>query len=218
LLLQDVFMPRHVIATRERILNAALRRFSSYGFKRTSMDDIAGEAGVSRAALYLQFHNKEEIFQDLSRSLLDSALERSSRALIGDRPLAGKLIAAVEGMSLGFVESVYASPHGSELLDEKNRLCGEQAATAIRKYREILARLFRQGTQGGEIDLGSRGLNAFTAAELYHRATLGLMGPEVTAERYSSNLRLLTEIFVRGLGKRLRDGHSGSHPLVVRAR
>ena len=104
-------MPRQVIATRERILSAALQRFSRYGFKRTSMDDIAGEAGVSRAALYLQFHNKEEIFQSLSQALLDRALEKASLALAGDRSLSEKLITAAEGMSLAFVESVYGSPH-----------------------------------------------------------------------------------------------------------
>ena len=67
-------MGRESIATRERILGAAFVRFARYGFRRTSMEDIAGEAGVSRAALYLQFRNKEEIFKSLAQDLQDRAL------------------------------------------------------------------------------------------------------------------------------------------------
>jgi AcrR family transcriptional regulator len=193
-------MPRQTIATRERILSAAETRFLSYGFKRTSMDDIADEAGVSRAALYLQFRNKEEIFRGLSRALLDGALKEALLALSRQESLAQALITAAEGMNLRFVEIVYASPHGSELLDEKNRLCGNQVAAAVQTYREILAKIFRRAMARAEIDLTSRGLNPASAAELYHRAALGLMGPDVKREAYQKNLRTLTKLLVAGLG------------------
>lgn len=193
-------MPRPTIATRERILSAAETHFSSYGFKRTSMDDIAGEAGVSRAALYLQFRNKEEIFRDLSRVLLDGALKEASLGLSRQESLVQALITAAEGMNLRFVEIVYASPHGSELLDQKNRLCGSQVAAAIQTYRKILATIFRRAMARGEIDLTSNGLNPSSAGELYHRAALGLMGPDVRRETYQKSLRILTKLIVAGLG------------------
>jgi AcrR family transcriptional regulator len=193
-------MSRPTIATRDRILNAAETRFSSYGFKRTSMEDIAGEAGISRAALYLQFRNKEEIFRGLSRALLDGALKEASLGLSNQESLAQALITAAEGMNLGIVEIVYASPHGSELLDQKNRLCGNQVAAAVQTYRKILATIFRRAMARGEIDLTSSGLNPSSAAELYHRAALGLMGPDVKREAYQKNLRTLTKLVVAGLG------------------
>lgn len=164
------------------------------------MDDIADEAGVSRAALYLQFRNKEEIFRGLSQALLDGALKEASLALSRQESLAQALITAAEGMTLRFVEIVYASPHGSELLDEKNRLCGNQVAAAVQTYREILAKIFRRAIARGEIDLTCRELNPSSAAELYHRATLGLMGSDVKREAYQKNLRTLTKLVVAGLG------------------
>src|SRR5581483_9911319 len=77
-------MPRAARATPERILDAALVRFAQYGFRRTSMEDIAAEAGVSRAALYLQFDNKEAIFRALSEALHERALAAAIAALAGD--------------------------------------------------------------------------------------------------------------------------------------
>jgi AcrR family transcriptional regulator len=211
-------MPRRVIATRERILSAAETRFSNYGFKRTSMHDIADEAHISRAALYLQFRNKEEIFRSLSQALLNDALRRASLASQGRKSLAEELTAAAEGMSFRFLRSVYASPHGGELLDEKNRLCGDQAAAAIQRYREILARLFRRASQRAEIDLISPGLNPSAAAELYHRATFGLLGPGVTAEMYQKSLRVLTKLFVAGLGRSTSAGTRRPRAAGVRQR
>ena len=45
------------------VLHAAFNTFVSYGFKRTTMADIADAAGMSRPALYLLFKNKTDIFR-----------------------------------------------------------------------------------------------------------------------------------------------------------
>ena len=87
-------------ATRERILSAAFTLFGRYGFKRTSMEDIASEAGLSRAALYLQFRNKEDIFRDLAAGSARRGLSGAEAALAGDHPLADRLRAAVEAKTL----------------------------------------------------------------------------------------------------------------------
>lgn len=49
-------------ATIAAILNAARKLFSSRGFDATSIDDIAGEAGVAKGAVYHHFDSKEDIF------------------------------------------------------------------------------------------------------------------------------------------------------------
>ena len=66
---------------RESILAGAQVQFSRYGFRRTSMEDIAKETGVSRASLYSYFENKEEIFRDLSIVLHEEALGNAERIL-----------------------------------------------------------------------------------------------------------------------------------------
>lgn len=48
---------------RTRLLEAAAGLLVHWGFDKTSVDDIAREAGVSKGAVYLEFPSKEAIFQ-----------------------------------------------------------------------------------------------------------------------------------------------------------
>ena len=41
---------------------AARSVFLRFGYRRVSMNDLAEAAGISRAALYLAFKNKEDVF------------------------------------------------------------------------------------------------------------------------------------------------------------
>jgi AcrR family transcriptional regulator len=46
---------------RQAILEATDRLIRRYGYKKTTVEDIAGEAGISRGTVYLYFKCKEEI-------------------------------------------------------------------------------------------------------------------------------------------------------------
>jgi AcrR family transcriptional regulator len=48
---------------RKRLLQSAAALFSRWGFDKTSMDDIAREAGISKGAVYLEFPNKDALFK-----------------------------------------------------------------------------------------------------------------------------------------------------------
>lgn len=47
---------------RQQILDAAAHLFLEYGFEKTSMDQVAVAAGVSKQTVYSHFGNKEELF------------------------------------------------------------------------------------------------------------------------------------------------------------
>jgi AcrR family transcriptional regulator len=51
--------------TRRAIVSGALDCFEATGFHGTSVEDIAAAVGISRAALYQYFENKEQLFGDL---------------------------------------------------------------------------------------------------------------------------------------------------------
>ncbi|MGR6924500.1 TetR family transcriptional regulator [[Actinomadura] parvosata] len=57
--------------TFERILEAARALFAARGYRATSMQAIADEVGITKAALYYHFDSKEEILQHLTFPLLD---------------------------------------------------------------------------------------------------------------------------------------------------
>lgn len=48
-----------------RILDAAVRLIAHYGYDKTTVSDIAREAGVSKGAIYLHFDSKEALFEAL---------------------------------------------------------------------------------------------------------------------------------------------------------
>ncbi|GHT78058.1 hypothetical protein FACS1894104_0650 [Actinomycetota bacterium] len=49
------------VPTRQKIFDVAVRLFSNQGFPRVSMRDIAGEVGISAAAIYNHFPSKDSI-------------------------------------------------------------------------------------------------------------------------------------------------------------
>jgi AcrR family transcriptional regulator len=57
--------------TRERILDIALELFSSQGYDKTSLREIAERLGFSKAAIYYHFASKEDILLALHKRLHD---------------------------------------------------------------------------------------------------------------------------------------------------
>jgi AcrR family transcriptional regulator len=55
-------MVRKPEKTRERIFDAALSCFEEFGFRKTSVDEIARLAGVGKGTVYLHFKDKEDLF------------------------------------------------------------------------------------------------------------------------------------------------------------
>lgn len=49
------------VDVRDSILDAAERLLSLYGYSKTTVDDIAQEAGIGKGTIYLHFRGKEEI-------------------------------------------------------------------------------------------------------------------------------------------------------------
>jgi AcrR family transcriptional regulator len=185
--------------TRERILAAATTLFSRYGYKRTSMEDIASEANLSRAALYLQFRNKEDIFREGARQLHEQGLADARAALAGNGPLPECLRRSVEAKTLRMLEIASSSPHGDELSDEKNRLCGDLATQGEHEFLELITAALRHADSTGEIDLASAGVTAAEAAEVFTHSAAGLKGRDVVIDDYRKRLATFVQIFVTGL-------------------
>jgi len=163
------------------------------------MEDIAEEAGVSRAALYLQFRNKEDIFRELATGLQERCLSSAEAALEGKGPLAARLQAAVEGKTLPMIEINNTSQHGAELLDERNRLCGDVATESDQRFLRMLRKTLERADAAGEIDLAGAGLTATEAADLFVSAVHGLKGNDnITTAAYKRRVAAFVRVFVVG--------------------
>jgi len=60
-------------ATRNNIIDSAIKIFSRDGFTKSKLDDIAKDAGVTRGAIYHHFDNKLGIFYAMVDDFLDPA-------------------------------------------------------------------------------------------------------------------------------------------------
>ena len=78
--------PRRRLTAEERrtgILDAALAVFSQSGYHPASIDDIAREAGVSKALIYEHFASKQELYADLIARNARELTQRLAGSLVG---------------------------------------------------------------------------------------------------------------------------------------
>jgi len=97
-------------ARRERVLVVALEVFGRHGFRKTSMEDVARSAGISRQGLYLHFANKEALFQAAVRQELATALGEAFSCLeLEGVELDRRVVLALDAWLGRYVGSMLAS-------------------------------------------------------------------------------------------------------------
>jgi AcrR family transcriptional regulator len=195
-------------ARRAEILDAALRMFGQYGFRRTSMDDIAREAGIAKGTIYLSFAGKEEVFQALAQRLAQRMLAGAEAASRRPGTTADKLTAMIVAWFGTYAETISCSPHAGELLDAKHRLSADLVSDAASRYRQLVRDVITAAAGRGDLDLESAGLTPDTAAELLIASARGLESSAPSRAAYGSYLTSLVRIMVAGLSRRLPSGAS----------
>jgi AcrR family transcriptional regulator len=68
--------------TRDRVREVALRLFLRHGFSHTTLQDIADELGLTRAALYYHYRSKDHLIASLiqpAKDAVDAFLDRAGR-------------------------------------------------------------------------------------------------------------------------------------------
>ena len=74
------------------MLAAALGTFVRYGYRKTSMDEIAQAAAISRPGLYLMFGSKQDLFSAAVTHALDRSLVAATEVLADtSRPVRDRL-------------------------------------------------------------------------------------------------------------------------------
>ncbi|MBF9066648.1 TetR/AcrR family transcriptional regulator [Streptacidiphilus fuscans] len=122
----------------EAILAAAYECFRLHGVRRTTMDDIARHAGMSRPAVYQHVRNKEDAFRQLAERLVAETLERFTGALASDAPLAERLAAALATKLNLTLRLWRESPHAEELLGAGAKISADLTARDHAVTREAL--------------------------------------------------------------------------------
>jgi TetR/AcrR family transcriptional regulator, regulator of autoinduction and epiphytic fitness len=184
---------------RVAIVDAALKLFGQYGYRRTSIDDIAREAEIAKGTVYLSFKSKEEIF----RALCESLIERMESAVTAARATRGtideRLVAVLEA-KFGFLfETVYRSAHAAELMDSKNRLSADLFAQSGRRYMKVLREMIEDAIGAGELEPSRMALEADDLAQMLVAAAHGVEHNATSRAQYHRRLREIVRVIVAGL-------------------
>ena len=141
--------------TRSAILEAAVRVFAIKGVARTSLDDIAREAGVTRGAIYWHFANKTDLLNTLWDEVLlfYAPLTEASENPDEPDPL-GKLKALYLSFFTGMVEDQRQQQLFRLLFDNSDR-SKDTEAIRIRHAQIRLERV--QGIQNALNNAKARG-------------------------------------------------------------
>jgi TetR/AcrR family transcriptional regulator, regulator of autoinduction and epiphytic fitness len=193
-------------ARRVAILDAALRVFGQYGFRRTSMDDIAREAQIGKGTIYLSFASKEEVFRALSEGLAQRMLDGAEAARRSPGTTGDKLAAMHAAWFGTYAETIRRSPHATELLDAKHRLSADLAAASASRYKRLVRDVLAEATAAGELDLKPVGLTPESAAELLIASARGLDSSASSPAAYGRYLDALVRVMVAGLRSAARAG------------
>lgn len=189
-------------AKRQLILDAALDLFGRYGFRRTSIDDIARAAGIAKGTVYLYVETKEALFRSLSQALLDRVIADARRAAAGKGDIAARLLHVLDAKFGFFHDLLHRSPHASELLDSTNRVCADVFAAGDAEYVRVLTKALAEAARRGEIVPKRHGLDAGAVATLLVAGAHGIAGTPGAArsnDEFKKRLTALVTVVVAGL-------------------
>jgi AcrR family transcriptional regulator len=176
--------------TREKILLAAIQRFSRFGYRRSSINDVAEQAGLARATVYLYWKRKQDLFvaglerfNSQSRDLAETAAAKKGSA-------AKRILATVVAQYGATSDIVHGAASGHELFQANLQLGRVVAEECQRHGQKILNGLLQQGVRDSEFDLRrSRARSADIARIIVSFAQNSLLDRHHTPLSYRRNLR-----------------------------
>lgn len=181
---------------RAAILGAAFDTFCQYGFRRTTMEDIARAALQSRAALYLHYPNKQAIYRALVQHYFDVTEARMRAALVPGLDPVQALEGAIAAKAGPEVAAMLASQHGDELLNANEVAAADVVRAGELRIVAVLADWLAAEGRAGRIRLDEP---AQATAQMLVGALAGLRSGGAGFDAYSSGAARLARMVGRAL-------------------
>ena len=181
---------------RDEIADAATGVFLRYGFKKTSMDDLARAADISRQGLYLHFKTKDTLFEAALRRMV-SQTQTAAHAVLDrdDLDVEQRLLGAFEtfqGRGIGSADS----ENMNELLQTATSIGGslvhEMEQDFVRGVAELLTRTGVAAAWKGT------GVTAKELAEHLYATSSGIKHAVTTPAAYRARMRTAVKIVTSG--------------------
>ncbi len=196
-----------LVDRRQVILEAAFKIFVTYGFKRTTMKDIAAAAGLSRPVLYLSYKNKTEIFRAKFIDMIVDIEQAMRQAFESQKNFEAGLLAALRTGIIGPHISIAQTPHGAELFNIKEILPDLTDAWP-QMLERIVADAIHAAEKDKRLDISVSGLDAAALARLVIASVEGIKLRATSPEQMEADIEALVGLVGRTVSPR-------SHPMTV---
>jgi AcrR family transcriptional regulator len=137
---------------RELILKVADRLLRHYGPQKTTVADVAREAGVGVGTVYLEFPSKDAIVEALSRARHGAVLD-AMRAAAQAGPYAGRLTGALDARLDALFAIAGEGAHACDLVHCVSSAVRTAQATFHDGERALVVELLRGGVEAGELEV-----------------------------------------------------------------
>ena len=158
---------------KHKIIEVARETFARYGFRKTTMDEIAAAARKGKSSLYYYFNSKEEVFQAVVEQEASFLFSKIENAVREQTDPGEKLKAYVVVRMKGFRDFVnYNDALKNDFLSEIGfieRIRGKHD----QKEQAAIAKILEEGIQTGQF----RNLNIDLTARTIVIALRGLEAP-----------------------------------------
>nr|WP_255946690.1 TetR/AcrR family transcriptional regulator [Streptomyces sp. ODS25] len=161
--------------------------FARFGYRKTSMEEVAQAARISRPGLYFLFSSKETLF----RAAVTQALERDITAVEHvladtDRPLPERLVEAFDHWAGRYIGPLTRDV--ATVIEDNPDLLGEIVETTPRRFEELI-------TAAIAVESGQEA--APLVAQTMISASLGLKHQATSREFYLDRLKVAVDLLVR---------------------
>lgn len=140
--------------SRTKIINAAIKLFSQFGYYRASMEDIAHEANVAKGTLYYHFVSKSELFETIVTDGFQLLMKEVQSELLTDEP-ADKQIRSIVlkhvELFLNYSELIHIL--SNEISNGIEQATLQRILAQKQQYLDFLTGVMVKGHQEGYIQL-----------------------------------------------------------------
>ena len=184
-----------------QILQASLEVFGSYGYKKTSMQDIADTLGISRPALYQYYKNKEAVFLALVEYTLKLGEQAAIKGFSRSTDNFECLLHGVKDMEQVLFGPIFLKPNGKELLTLSKKLAPELMMNfEMQLFNKIVCVLEKAITEQ-DINLKRVNVEVTDAAKVILQSMDGIKNASNSLEELDQQLSLFLTVFWQGLRK-----------------
>jgi AcrR family transcriptional regulator len=173
------------------IVLAGLQLFTRYGYRKTSIDDIALAARVAKRTVYLHFENKAAVFLAILEYLGDQVRQRGAAAERAGGTAVERLTGLLDAY-FGMVFELFSkSEHMPELEETFSKLARARIDNLNTEYEDGLARFLRSLQKTGAIGGPPQGLSVEQIVHILMRTAEGAKhDPKVQGDRKALERRL----------------------------